>query len=320
MRPDVSIIITVYTRLNFLREALQSAMNQTFAGYEIIVADDSGTAAARDICEPFCASGKFRYRANPEILGIVSSLRAAIQDAQGEFISILNDDDAWEPEFLGSLVPPLKADCSRLMAFGDHWVTSQDGSINREETEANTLRHGRSMLPEGDLVDPANLVLVKNGVPLAMAAVFRKNALDLSLLAEEVSGSYDFWISCILAASRGKFYYVPRRLARYRVHAGSETSRRNPQRFEQQAYIFSQLLARNWFPTMHRFIQKNLAGVFVMLGLDRLYFGRPRDARRSFFQSFRTRPNWRAVIGIFISFLPPLLRNKITGAPVPTRM
>lgn len=311
MKPEVSVIITVYDRLDFLHQALRSAIDQTCQTREVIVADDSGSAAAKEICEAFVAAGQIFYRANPRTLGIAGSIRAAIADAQGEFISILNDDDLWEPNFLSHVVPPLKSDSKRVLAFSDHWIISENGTIDHKETEANTHRYGRSALPEGDLINPADLILFQNGVPLAMASVFRKNALDLNLLTDNVVGAYDFWISCVLAASKGKFYYVPRRLTRYRVHSRSETAHRSPERFENQVYVFSQLLDRNWFPKMTRFLQRTLAGVFLMLGRDKLYFNQPRDARRCFFQSIRTRPNWRAIIAILLSCLPRFMRERL---------
>jgi glycosyltransferase involved in cell wall biosynthesis len=309
MKPEASVIVTVHKRVGFLRQALESAVAQTFRAREIIVADDSGSAAASTVCEPLVTAGYIRYRANPRTLGIAGSLRAAIADTEGEFISILNDDDLWEPNFLSQLVPPLQNDNKRVLTFSDHWIISEDGSIDYNETDANTRRYGRSSLPEGDLSDSEHFVLGHNGVPLAMAAVFRKKTLDLSLLTDEVSGAYDLWIACILAASKGNFYYVPRRLTRYRVHSQSETGRRHIGRFENQVYIFSQLLERNWFPKMNDFLRATLAGIFFMLGRDKLHFDRPRDARSCFFQSIRTRPNWRAAIAILLSYVPYRIRK-----------
>lgn len=309
MKPSVSVIVTVYNRLDFLLEALASAMNQTFAAREIIVADDSGSAAARDICEPLVASGQIRYRANPRTLGAAGSVRGAIADAQGDFISILNDDDLWEPNFLSQVVPPLQRDSERVLCFSDHWIISGNGSIDYQETEANTRRYGRLGLREGDVSNLEDFVLVRKGVPLAMASVFRRDVIDPSLLTDELSSWYDFWIECILVRSGGKFYYVPQRLTRYRVHLRSETARRSPERFENQIYIFSQLLRRNWFPKMNGFFRSTLAGAFFMLGRDKLYFNQAREARRCFLQSIETERNWRSMVAIVLTHLPRFFRT-----------
>lgn len=312
MKPEVTVIVTVHKRTDFLSQAVESALAQTFPAREIIVADDSGNAAASAPCESWVGAGQVRYRANPKTLGIARSLRAAIEDAQGEFISVLNDDDIWEPNFLASLVPPLRADAKRALAFSDHWIMSESGVIDHAETEANTRRYGRSSLSEGDVPNPAHFVLIENGVPLAMAALFRKDAIDLSLLTPDVSGAYDFWISCLLAASGKKFYYVPQRLTRYRIHPESETGRRAPDKSENQIYIFSQLLEHNWFPEMKRYLQSRLAGALFRLGRDRLFFDRVREARAYFMESFRIRPDWRPVLATLLSYFPGFLRRRKT--------
>ncbi|HEX8489948.1 MAG TPA: glycosyltransferase [Chthoniobacterales bacterium] len=311
VKPEVTIIISVYKRIDFLSQALESALAQTFEGAEIIVADDSGTAAARALCEPWVKSGQVHYRANPQTLGIARSLRGALEEARGEFVSILNDDDLWEPNFVSSLVPPLRSDAGRVVAFCDHWIVLEDGSIDPKATEANSRRYGRASLVPGDLDNPVDFALVKNGVPLAMGALFRKDAIDLSLLSADVSGSYDFWISCLLAASGKKFYYVPDRLTRYRVHPKSETARRDPAKSENQVFIFSQLLERNWFPGKSRYLRSRLAGALFRLGRDRLFFNHLDDSRNYFWRSFTTRPGWRPILATILSYLPRFLRIQL---------
>ncbi len=311
MKPQVSVIVTVHKRIDFLRQALESAIGQTFPAREIIVADDSGNAAASGICQPLMDAGHIHYLANERTLGIAASLRGAMGEAKGEFISILNDDDVWEPDFLSRLVVPLQNDTGRVVAFSDHWIMSENGSIDYEETEANTRRYGRSGLVEGDISNPAQFVLVDNGVPLAMAAVFRKSAVDPSLLTDQVSAAYDFWVSCILAASDGKFYFVPHRLTRYRMHRRMETARRDPTKSQNHVYIFSQLLERNWFPKMNDYLRSCLAEALFQLGRDRLDFNHSRDARNCFLKSFKTKRDLRAVLAVLASFVPHFFRIRL---------
>ena len=89
----VSVILTVYKRTEYLAEALRSALNQFFPDFEIIVADDSGTAAAREIVANFGDGGRVKYLSNPTTLGVARSLVRAVGEARGRYIAILNDDD-----------------------------------------------------------------------------------------------------------------------------------------------------------------------------------------------------------------------------------
>lgn len=307
--PLVSVILTVYKRLDYLREALQGVAAQTFDDYELIVADDSGSGASRDIVMRAFAGDRLRYQAHPQTLGVARSVQAALRAARGRYISILNDDDVWEPGFLARLVTPLEADERRVLAFSDHWIIAEDGAIDERATAHNTAAYGRRGLPAGDAADPHTLVLRDNAVPLAMAAVFRAGAFDYSTLVDEVAGAYDFWISSLLAASNGRFYYVPERLTRYRIHAGMETVRRSPEKSECFMFIWRSLLDSGRFPQLTPFMRARLAESTVRAGRDRLYFNQLGEARALFRDAFRTEPGWQPCASYLLSALPLAVRR-----------
>jgi len=311
MTPLVTVIVTVYNRLDYLGEALRSVAAQTFTDFEVLVADDSGSGNALAIVERFTADPRFRYVANPETVGVALSLRNALTHARGKYISILNDDDLWEPQFLGRLVPVLDADERRVLAFADHWIMNEDGELDHMASDRNTELYGRRDLPEGDVRDPSRFVLEQNGVPLAMAAVFRASALDPRLLVPEVAGAYDWWVSFLLAASRGRFYYVPTRLTRYRVHSRMETARRTPEKGECTVFILRALLDAGYFPELQRALQARLARSTVSVGRDCLYFDQTSKARELFKSAFQISAGWRPLAGYCLAVLPRPVRKVI---------
>lgn len=304
----VSVIVTVYKRTVYLAEALQSVKSQTFTDYEILLKDDSGTGIARDIAARVSDHLPVRYLPNAETLGIARSLRAGIEAASGKYIAILNDDDAWEPDFLETLVAPLEHDPRRILAFSDHWVVDQAGTINVLQTDANSRRYKRHDLPEGEIADLPGLVVIHNGIPLAMAAVFRKDAIDPAQLVGEVGGAYDYWISCLLASTSRPVYYVPRRLTRYRVHREMETARLSPHRNAAIVHILEQVIERNLFPNQRLFLQSKLGRSTFHLGRDQLYFHNTSAARVLFRRAFAISPGWKAFGGYLLCFLPSSAR------------
>lgn len=298
--PVVSVLVTVYKRTTFLKTAIQSVLNQTFRDFEIILLDDSGSHLAKSVYEPFLSSGKIRYHANLKTIGVAESLRAGIANSNAEFISILNDDDFWEPEFLARLLPPLQADERRFLAFSDHWIADADGKVDFLATEENTVRYGRANLPEGDVSNLPDFVLIKNGVPLAMASVFRKRALDLRLLNSKVAGAYDFWISCALSSTGGKFYFVPQRLTSWRLHLKMETGRRSPDKSDCMVFIISQILDRAWFPEMKDQLVRKLSDSWFRSGLDYSDFGQVALALHCFVKAFLTKPSFKTAVKIVL--------------------
>ena len=70
MLPRVSVILTVYKRTKHLGEALDSVLRQSYQNFEIIVADDSSIAAAREIVETRARiDPRIFYQPNPKTLG-----------------------------------------------------------------------------------------------------------------------------------------------------------------------------------------------------------------------------------------------------------
>lgn len=312
--PKVSIIVTVFNRTEFLATALQSALDQSFQDFEIIVTDDSSSAAIRGICEEF-RSDKIRYRINPERLGVALNLRAAVAEAQGKYIAILNDDDLWEPEFLARLVAPLEQDEGRVLCFSDHWIVDGKGSVDVAETDINSARYGRTALPAGDVADFADLVLVKNGVPLAMGSVFRADAFDWAKIVKEVSGAYDYWISCLLASSGGRACYVPARLTRYRVHGAMETVRKAADKNENQVYIQQALLSEPAFSRYREMLTQRYAGALYQVGKDKLAFNRTQEAREFLSRSLKAAFDKKALACLCLAYLPAPLRSAVFARP-----
>lgn len=277
--PRVSVILTVYKRTEYLQEALESVLAQSYTDYEVVVADDSGTAASSPIVSAYGSLPHLRYVANPATVGVSASLVGAVRLAQGQYIAILNDDDAWESNLLAELVRPLLADDNRVMAFSDHWVMDEAGRIDRTRTEESASEAGRRALGAG-VVPRSDEFCVKNGgFPVATSAVFRRNAVDCSLVVPEVSGAYDYWISFLLAASGSSIYYIPNRLARYRIHPTMETLRRSHDKGENLVYIFATMRKRGYFREFDDVLRQKLSDALFAAGRDKLYFNRAKEAR-----------------------------------------
>lgn len=101
--PLVSIIIPLYNGSNYVAQAIDSALAQTYQNFEIIVVNDGSTdhGAGRDICLSY--GDKIRYF-EKENGGCSSALNYGIRQAKGEFISWLSHDDLYDPEKLASQI------------------------------------------------------------------------------------------------------------------------------------------------------------------------------------------------------------------------
>lgn len=220
--PAVSIITTTFNRTDYLRQAIQSALSQSFTDFELLICDDGGLEETRRLCESF-HDPRILHTTNPRRLGIAMNTYSGIQRARSDVIAFLNDDDRWTSDFLARCATPLLDDGGVVLAFSDHWLIDSQGNRLPEATEANTSTYGRKGLAAGMIADPVRL-MAQLSVPLAMAAVFRKSEVDWNGYSRQVEGAYDSYIAYSLIRGSRKIIYLPERLTEYRTHTGGASA------------------------------------------------------------------------------------------------
>ena len=303
-RPRLSVLLTVYNRTDYLSLALDSVLSQTYDNYEILVIDDSGVSKSREIARRYGHLDRIMYIANPATFGIAVSIAKAVRKARGDYVAILNDDDLWEPNLLAELVGALEEHPECVLAFSDHWLMDHDGQIDYALSEAWSTAFARSTLPEGIVSGFAEFAVLRHGVPIANSALFQKQAIDWSLVVPSVAGSYDYWIACLLAATKKPAFYIPKRLARYRVHPKMETRRPGYDKEENLVYILTTLLNSGWFPQLSRILKTSLAEALFQVGRHRLHFDEKRAALGCFSKSFLLTQNARTLLYMCAALLP----------------
>lgn len=302
-RPELTVIVTVYKRLEYLDTALRSLQNQTCHLFEAIVTDDSNCPEIARICSRF-DSGLIRYRANAAPLGVAENVRIAAQNARTEYIAILNDDDSWEPEYVESLLLPLRRNPNVVLAFGDHWIVDAQGRIDFAASDRNTNHYRRHLIREGIITDWVSQAVIDQSIPIAMAAVFRKGAIDWALLDSKIGGAYDFWIACLLASTQQPAIYVNRRLSCYRIHKAMETARQAYDKNQEMVVILERIIRCNYFSEFKSSIDKKFAQALLTTGRYLLLYGRRNNAREYFVRSFQIVRSTKAIAGIILS-IPP---------------
>lgn len=94
--PLVSIIIPVYNGSNFLKKAIDSALNQTYKNIEVLVINDGSTDNGETQKIALSYGDKIRYF-NKENGGVSSALNVGIQNMRGAYFSWLSHDDEYTP-------------------------------------------------------------------------------------------------------------------------------------------------------------------------------------------------------------------------------
>lgn len=105
--PVVSVIIPVYNVEEYLRECLDSVINQTYQNLEIILINDGSTDASLKICQEYVAIDERIKLIDKPNGGLSSARNAGLDIATGEFVSFIDSDDWVELDYYASLLPLL---------------------------------------------------------------------------------------------------------------------------------------------------------------------------------------------------------------------
>jgi len=311
LEPLVSVIIPTYNRLDYLKEALQSAVQQTYQNLEIIVSDDAGNSENHTVATSF-NDPRIRYRRNETNLGILGNNLAAFRETQGKYVVDLNDDDAWEPHFLSTLVPYLEADPDLVVAFADHWIMDEHSIVQPEMTEENTHRWYRDRITPGIHKPFYQISLVYKSVPMVMAAVIRRDAIEWDDFPAETGPVYDYWLNYLACRTGRGAYYHPERLTRYRVHLGSETSTGRMRVHRGQIYCYGRFLQDNRLKELRSHFRREYGLAHLNLASALIQTGQNIEARSYLLQGILNAPSLRAgMIGLLTFFPQAWLQNAL---------
>lgn len=94
-----SVIIPLYNKENYIEKAIQSVINQTNNDFEIIIVDDCSTDLSYEIAKN-CLSEKINLIKHPKNKGLSASRNTGILNSRGNYITFLDADDLWKPNYL----------------------------------------------------------------------------------------------------------------------------------------------------------------------------------------------------------------------------
>lgn len=92
----VSIIVPSYNAARYIKEAVDSALAQTYQNIEILVIDDGSTDEIKKVLESYIAAGKINYHYQQN-KGLSAARNIGIKMAKGEYIALLDADDIFLP-------------------------------------------------------------------------------------------------------------------------------------------------------------------------------------------------------------------------------
>lgn len=264
--PKVSVIIPNYNHAPYLRQRIESVLNQDFQDFEVIILDDNSSDNSRNIIE--------EYRQHPKISQIIynqinsgttfKQWNKGVSLAQGKYIWIAESDDiAHSAELLTVLVNTLEQNSLLGIAY------CQSIRIDENNTAHGTLlSYTNKFKPniwEHDFLMEGtkfinNYMFFMSAIPNASAVVFKKSVFEQVGGADEtlkVSGDWLVWLK-MLAVSSVAFVANPHNS--FRFHANNARTA-----ISEKAWIKEDLIVMQKFQARHNLLTDNFYLAFDFL-------------------------------------------------------
>jgi glycosyltransferase involved in cell wall biosynthesis len=227
----VSVIVPNYNHARFLKQRIDSILNQTFQDFELIILDDYSSDNSKELIE--------LYRAHPKVSSIIYNVansgntfkqwKKGLKEVQGKYIWFAESDDYANPQFLEKMVPLLEANQHVGLAFcNSHFIDGVGNVISN--TNSITGTYGIDHEAEKPTIFNGFQFCLKYlfytcRIPNASAALLRSEPvinnlhwIDTSL---RNSGDWKLWINICL---NNDIAWLNQDLNYFRIHGSNVTN------------------------------------------------------------------------------------------------
>jgi glycosyltransferase involved in cell wall biosynthesis len=206
-RPLVSVVIPVYNQAEFVGEAIQSVLDQTYPEFEVIVVNDASPDHTSKVVKQY-ADPRVKLIVHQENRGLPAARNTGMRASSGEIIALLDSDDLFHPEKLQAHVDFLEKHPEISVTYNARFELNHSARTIRELWRP-PLSVSLADLVLGFPFSPSDMVLR------------RECAFDVGLFDESfVCGGEDTDLPCRLALAGYQFAGVNRALGYRRYHSG----------------------------------------------------------------------------------------------------
>lgn len=228
--PKVSIIVTNYNHATFLPQRIESILNQTYQGFEVIILDDNSTDDSRNVIESYSKTdARIRTVYNTENSGSpFKQWNKGVSLALGDFVWIAESDDWADSSFLENMVYLLESNPNVSIAFCNSLITDTDGKIT-----SSTDHHDLNQLPGAPLFDSSvvngkefffNSFVLYNQICNVSSAVFRKKDYLAVGGADDNMKNAGDWMLYYKMLMISDLAYLNKNLNYWRRHSNATTN------------------------------------------------------------------------------------------------
>lgn len=224
-KPLISIAMATYNGEKYIREQLDSILNQTYTSFELIICDDGSTDKTRSILQEYSQKDKrIKLYFNENNLGFKKNFEKSVYFTQGKFIAFCDQDDIWEPFKLETSVEQIGDNdvyCSNALLFAQKY-----DDTNKTMMEYLSVKY----IPESNKRKARHFLHhnICQGTTMLCKSDFVKNNLPIP-----AEFAYHDWYFALLASTQNGLIYDTNCTIKYRQHQNTVTGEKKAETFRE---------------------------------------------------------------------------------------
>ncbi len=203
-KPLVSVVIAAYNASRFIKDAIDSVLNQTYSNLEIIVVEDGSVDNTLAVLQSF-SDVRIKLLLNNKNQGLIYSLNKGLQYAKGEYIARFDADDICRP--------------NRIESQLSFFLSSQADIIGCDIERFGTIK-GTAKFPHSDAEIKIHMLF--NNPMVHPAIFFHRELIDKGLFRYDEKWKhvedYELWVRLM---DQCRFANIPKVLLKYRTSSQS---------------------------------------------------------------------------------------------------
>lgn len=211
--PLVTVILPVHNAAAFVRSAIESILQQTFPGFELLIINDGSTDHSAEVIAAI-KDPRIVYINNERNIGLIASLNKGIQLAKGKYIARMDADDLSLRERLQQQVAKMESDpgIAVLASFVDF--------INADGEVTGSWNTDRQAVSENEI----RALMMKTNCIAHPSVMIRSEIARNYLYSEKQKGAEDWDLWMRVLADGKRIAKLPEVLLHYRIHPASITA------------------------------------------------------------------------------------------------
>lgn len=206
----VSVVIPVFNSERFLKDSLESVLNQTYSDIEIICIDDGSTDNSLEILNEFSAKIKIIHQTNN---GLASALNRGLEQMSGRWFKWFSPDDILNFDAIEILVKKGLELGDGCIVYSNWDMIDEKGQFLRSFSESN-YNHLSNFEYNIRLLDGQQINVNTCIIPAKLFS----DGLKIRNLQDPVAIDYDLFLQAGIL-HKAKFHLIENSLVKYRIHS-----------------------------------------------------------------------------------------------------